>query len=92
MSNRVRIFITRYALITGAIQQAYGSTSPTSDGYVIVDGDWRVFKLGRDAFLTLEEACEAAEQARRKKLASHTRSADRLRSMSFASAEVTNAA
>ena len=87
----MRVYITRYALQSGIIQvrDADHGVHVTDGSYVSVRGDWRMFKIGRDAFLTLDDAKRAAESARKRKIASHSRSVERLAAMTFAAAEST---
>ena len=60
------MFVSKYALSTG-IAEMQGQVS---QGYFLAEGRWSSFKIGRDAHATMEEAMQAAESARRAKIAS----------------------
>lgn len=74
-------FVTKYALSTGVY-----STLVNGDGEWVQESRnryWSSLKIGRDVFLTEEEALNDAEQRRQKKYASLQRQIDKLKKIQF---------
>lgn len=62
-------YITKYALTTGMLDKRNCNGKPSEHGYIRPTDTWASFKVGKTAFTSLEEALQAAEMARTKKIA-----------------------
>lgn len=80
-SEITHVYVTKYAttagIYRGEVDRKY------SDGeFVYIKGqNWGSYKLGRDAFLTIEEARAGAEASRQKKIASLEKQLAKLRAL-----------
>lgn len=75
----MNMWITKYAL-TGGIQEVAGVIK---DGYFHPSKSYSSFKVGRDAFATLDEARKDAEARRAKKIGSMEKLIRNLKALQF---------
>lgn len=82
------IYITRYALTNGIESgeaKGYSPQEPLTD----VIGAWNYVRVGRDSFLTLDEARAQAEKMRKKKIVSLRKQIAKLEALDFSEAQAT---
>lgn len=77
------VFIVKYALSIGSIQTGEIDRLSIDPEYLFTKGRLDSFRLGRDMFLTMDEAVQAANLARTKKIASLHKQIKKLNAMRF---------
>lgn len=91
MSEKVRVYLTKYALTTciqviDAEKEASSYYTPgqfeLSAGGDLWNG-WQTYRVGKDFFFSKEAAIEAAEEKRTKKLVSLKKQIAKLEAMTF---------
>lgn len=86
MENRKgkTVWITKYALTTGIFSGVVRDTSDNDRNYIFLqDHPHAIYYVGRDAFLTEEEAKAQAVALRDKKIKSVEKQLTKLKSMEF---------
>lgn len=88
LSEQFTVYITKYTLSTGKIEKAVATRSITElDDYVQLQGQNRyisLYRLGKDAFLTRDEALANAHEKRLKKIRALEKQIAKLRQANFA--------
>lgn len=74
-------FLSKYALSRGIVE---AQVRAPANGRVFMDGmAWWSFKIGRDVHATKEEAVAAAEEAKKKKIASLQKQIKKIEALKF---------
>lgn len=81
----VKVYITKYALTKGIEEEEHciKKSNTLNEYYVSILNGYKLYIIGIDAFLTLEEAQSKAEQMRLKKIASLKKQIDKLEKIKF---------
>lgn len=80
-----KVFITKYALTTGIkeVELEIIKSDFTNSSDYVRDGSYTFFYIGKDAFLSKEDATKKAEDMRKKKISSLKKQLEKLEKMKF---------
>lgn len=74
-----KVYITKYALTKGILEKE----ASVSDLRAFCNGDYSSYGIGSEAFYTLEEALNNAEERRNKKIESLKKKINKLENLKF---------
>jgi len=80
----MHVYVTKYALTKG-IEKAEARQRRDDQNCVSIEGysEWWFITIGKDCFLTLEEAQADAEKQRKRKLSSLKKQIERINALKF---------
>lgn len=80
-----KVFVVRYALSSGISEMETEILKSNFEGGrdYVKDGSWTFFYIGKDAFLSKEDAIKKAEEMRKKKITSLRKQIEKLEKMKF---------